>query len=60
MRRSATLRRYSTCTKSVFFHLLTEFYTRTLIPPAVVEELERGKAMGVDLPDVRALPWLKI
>jgi uncharacterized protein len=39
---------------------LAEFNTRTLIPPAVVEELERGKAMGLDLPDVRALPWLKI
>ena len=22
--------------------------------------LERGKAIGIDLPDVRALPWLKI
>ena len=31
-----------------------------MIPPAVVEELERGKAMGVDLPVVRALPWLAI
>ena len=39
---------------------MAEFYTHTLIPPAVVAELERGKAMGVDLPDVRALPWLKI
>jgi len=43
-----------------FLHLLSEFYTQTLIPPAVVSELERGKAIGVDLPDVRALPWLKI
>jgi hypothetical protein len=25
-----------------------------------VSELERGKAIGVDLPDVRELPWLKI
>jgi predicted nucleic acid-binding protein len=25
-----------------------------------VDELERGRAIGVDLPDVRALPWLKI
>jgi uncharacterized protein len=28
-----------------FLHLLAEFYTQTLIPPAVVSELERGKAM---------------
>ena len=37
---------------------MAEFYTQTLIPPAVVSE--SGKAVGVDLPDVRALPWLKI
>jgi predicted nucleic acid-binding protein len=43
-----------------FLHLLSEFYTRTIIPPAVVDELERGRAIGVDLPDVRALPWLTI
>ncbi len=42
-----------------FLHLLAEFYTETLIPPAVVSELDRGKAIGVDL-HVRALPWLKI
>ena len=41
-------------------HLLAEFYTRTIIPPAVVNELERGRSIGVDLPDVRALPWLTI
>jgi len=41
-------------------HLLAEFYAQTLIPPAVVDELERGRAIGVDLPDVRAVPWLKI
>jgi predicted nucleic acid-binding protein len=43
-----------------FLHLLAEFYIQTLIPPAVVGELERGKAIGIDLPDVCALPWLKI
>jgi len=41
-------------------HLLAEFYAETLIPPAVVSELERGKAIGVDLPNVSALPWLKM
>jgi hypothetical protein len=25
-----------------------------------VDELARGTAMGIELPDVRALPWLKI
>ena len=43
-----------------FLHLLAEFYAETLIPPAVVSELERGRSIGVDLPDVRALPWLTI
>ncbi|MEO8662866.1 MAG: DUF3368 domain-containing protein [Bryobacteraceae bacterium] len=41
-------------------HLLADVYTQTLVPPAVVGELDRGKAMGVDLPDVHALPWMKI
>ena len=43
-----------------FLHLLAEFYTRTVIPPAVVDELERGRAIGIDLPEVRALTWVKI
>ena len=43
-----------------FLHLLAEFYTRITIPPAVVDELERGRSIGLDLPDVRALPWLTI
>jgi predicted nucleic acid-binding protein len=40
--------------------LLPEFYSQTTIPPAVADELERGRAIGVDLPDVHALSWLKI
>ena len=43
-----------------FLHLLGEFYTRTIIPPAIVDELERGRSIGVDLPDVCALPWLTV
>jgi predicted nucleic acid-binding protein len=43
-----------------FLYLLTEFYSRTIIPPAVMDELERGRSIGVDLPDVCALPWLTI
>lgn len=39
---------------------MDEFYTRTLIPPAVARELELGRAIGVDLPDIAALPWVKI
>jgi predicted nucleic acid-binding protein len=41
-------------------HLLAEFYARTIAPPAVVDELERGRVIGVDLPDLRALSWVTI
>ena len=41
-------------------HLLAGLYSRTLIPPAVARELEAGRAVGIDLPDVAALPWMKI
>ena len=43
-----------------FLHLLTDFYPRTVIPPAVADELERGRSIGVDLPDVRTLRWLTV
>jgi predicted nucleic acid-binding protein len=43
-----------------FLHLLPEFYTRIVVPPAVVDELDQGRAIGIDLPDVHALPWMKI
>jgi len=39
---------------------LDEFYTCTLIPPAVARELGLGRTMGIDLPDIGALPWVKI
>jgi predicted nucleic acid-binding protein len=43
-----------------YLHLLDEFYTRTLIPPAVVREWELGRAIGIDLPEIGMLPWMKI
>jgi uncharacterized protein len=43
-----------------FLHLLPEFYTRIVVPPAVVDELDQGRAIGIDLPDIHALPWMKI
>lgn len=39
---------------------MPEFYTRILIPPAVARELERGKAIGIDLPEIGLLPWVRI
>jgi predicted nucleic acid-binding protein len=43
-----------------FLYLLFELYSRIVVPPAVVRELDRGKAIGVDLPDLRLLPWMEI
>lgn len=43
-----------------YLHLLNEFYSRTLIPPAVARELRAGRAIGIDLPDLGKLPWLTI
>ena len=40
--------------------MLGEFYTGILVPPAVVRELDRGRSIGIDLPDVRTLSWLTI
>jgi uncharacterized protein len=43
-----------------YLYLLDEFYTRTLVPPADVRELELGTAIGIDLPEIGMLPWIKI
>ena len=40
--------------------MLARFYARTIIPPSVALELERGKAMGILLPDVHSLSWIEI
>jgi len=40
--------------------LLAEFYETVILPPAVGDELEAGRMSGVHLPDVRALPWVRI
>jgi predicted nucleic acid-binding protein len=39
---------------------LAGFYARVIIPPSVVLELERGRAMGHTLPDVHLLSWIEI
>ena len=41
-------------------HILPALAGRVLIPPAVLREIEEGKASGIDLPDMRALEWLTI
>ena len=41
-------------------HLLGKLYTRILIPPAVAGELEQGREIGVDLPQIGELPWVMV
>jgi uncharacterized protein len=38
--------------------LLPKLYKEILVPPAVVQELAAGRALGFDLPDPTALPWM--
>ena len=33
---------------------------RTIIPPAVVTELEQGRALGLSVPEVSALDWVSV
>jgi len=41
-------------------YLLPALVGRVVIPPAVLREIEQGKAAGIDLPDIRSLEWLTI
>lgn len=40
--------------------LLPRLVGRITIPQAVVEELEAGRSLGHDLPEVAALPWVGV
>ena len=40
--------------------LLPRLYGGLLLPPAVRDELERGRALGVQLPTVADLPWIRV
>lgn len=41
-------------------HILPALVRRVIVPPAVVDELDAGRAQGLDLPDLRALDWVAI
>ncbi len=41
-------------------HILPALAERVLIPPAVIEELAAGLALGVSLPDVKTLDWMTV
>ncbi|MET0623606.1 MAG: hypothetical protein ABW250_11550 [Pyrinomonadaceae bacterium] len=40
--------------------LLPQLVGRVVVPQAVVDELEAGRALGHDLPDVTALGWVDV
>jgi len=40
--------------------LLVKLYDEILVPPAVVQELAAGRALGFDLPDPTTFPWVRI
>lgn len=40
--------------------LLPSLYGRVCIPPAVQDEINRGKALGVTLPNLHDLNWISI
>lgn len=40
--------------------ILPALVSQLIVPPAVVAELEIGRVGGYDLPDVGALPWVKV
>ena len=42
------------------WHILPALAERVLIPPAVIEELVAGLALGVSLPDVETLNWMTV
>jgi predicted nucleic acid-binding protein len=39
-------------------HLLPDHYGQVSVPHAVIDELERGRAIGIALPIVTQLPWV--
>jgi len=41
------------------FELLLQLFSRILVPPAVVQELEEGKQRGLSVPDVTAYSWVQ-
>ncbi len=41
-------------------HLLPKLVGRVIVPPAVIEELEQGRRLGVDLPDLTAVDWIEV
>lgn len=40
--------------------VLPTLYGEVLVPAGVVREIAAGRSLGVDLPDMESIPWLRI
>jgi hypothetical protein len=40
--------------------LLPRFYSKVIVPQAVVDELAEGRRNGIVLPDLAGLPWVEV
>jgi hypothetical protein len=40
--------------------LLRQLFGNVIVPEAVTAEIAAGRAQGVDLPDLTALPWVRV
>lgn len=40
--------------------LLPQLVGRVIVPPAVIEELEQGRRVGIDLPQLAGLAWIEV
>lgn len=41
-------------------NILAEISGRVVIPPAVLDEIDAGRKAGVNLPDLKEIPWITI
>lgn len=41
-------------------HLLPDLYQEVTVPEGVVAELDAGRSQGVPLPEIGALPWVRV
>lgn len=43
-----------------YLHLIPALVGKLLVPPAVVDELNVGRSLGLDLPDLKNLDWVSV
>ncbi len=43
-----------------YFHILEKLYGEIIIPQAVVTELQEGKMLGEDVPEIESYTWIKV